>query len=132
MLSSLERATSSTVSQAKSQGTAHASLFDSNSSFTFRVFIHRATIHPILLRLGIDMLSTRIIHLRDDDRFKAVGPDTFVQTSATSGPVAPGAKTNEEGEIWFDWAFIDFWKSNYCEFSNLPSRFPLAPPSCIC
>ncbi|KAI0774856.1 p115 like vesicle tethering protein [Trametes elegans] len=88
--------------------------------------VTRATIHPILTRLGIDMLVGRITHLRDDDRFKAIGPDNFVlsypaapaavhhqaqhQPPPSAGPPKPEA---EEGEIWFDWAFVDFWKSNY-------------------
>lgn len=60
------------------------------------------------------MLSTRIIHLRDDDRFKAVGPDTFVQPYPALAHAPGTPKSPEEGEIWFDWAFVDFWKSNYC------------------
>ncbi|KZT05438.1 uncharacterized protein LAESUDRAFT_727084 [Laetiporus sulphureus 93-53] len=78
--------------------------------------ITRATIYPILTRLGIDMLANRITHLRDDDRFKAVGPDTLVIPTPPNTVVRPpgGTKTDvEEGEIWFDWAFVDFWKSNY-------------------
>ncbi|KAH9935197.1 p115 like vesicle tethering protein [Epithele typhae] len=86
--------------------------------------VTRATIHPILMRLGIDTLAGRIVRLRDDDRFKAVGPDVAVVAS----PTAPGHKhpsgappasagvvkaDAEEGELWFDWAFVDFWKSNY-------------------
>ncbi|OSC96788.1 hypothetical protein PYCCODRAFT_1440814 [Trametes coccinea BRFM310] len=86
--------------------------------------VTRATIHPILTRLGIDMLSGRIAHLRDDDRFKAIGPDNFVLAYPTAPaphhqplqgpPSASQPKPEvEEGEIWFDWAFVDFWKSNY-------------------
>ncbi|KAI0645108.1 p115 like vesicle tethering protein [Trametes meyenii] len=86
--------------------------------------VTRATIHPILTRLGIDMLSGRITHLRDDDRFKAIGPDSFVLTSPAAptphhqvhqAPPSAGVPKSdaEEGEIWFDWAFVDFWKSNY-------------------
>ncbi|OBZ69625.1 hypothetical protein A0H81_10203 [Grifola frondosa] len=82
--------------------------------------ITRTTIHPILTRLGIDMLGGRITHLRDDDRFKAIGPDTFVLPYPHSHtpphqPMAAGPPKPEieEGEIWFDWAFVDFWKSNY-------------------
>jgi hypothetical protein len=63
---------------------------------------------------------------REDDRFKAVGPDSIV-LSVTNQAVAlqPSTKHTdaEEGEIWFDWAFVDFWKSNYCQPS---SRF--SPP----
>ncbi|KAH9889346.1 p115 like vesicle tethering protein [Cubamyces lactineus] len=86
--------------------------------------VTRATIHPILTRLGIDMLAGRITHLRDDDRFKAIGPDSFVlpypgapapHHQAHQGPpsAGPPKPEPEEGEIWFDWAFVDFWKSNY-------------------
>ncbi|CCM04778.1 uncharacterized protein FIBRA_06969 [Fibroporia radiculosa] len=79
--------------------------------------ITRSTIYPILTRLGIDMLVGRIMHLRDDDRFKAIGPDTLVlavPSAPTHLQAAPGAKPDvEEGEIWFDWAFVDFWKLNY-------------------
>ena len=80
--------------------------------------------HPILTRLGIDMLSGCLLHLRDDERFRAVGPDSFVIASLNAhvlphhpqgAPSAGLPKTEvEEGEIWFDWAFVDFWKSNYC------------------
>ncbi|OCH89444.1 hypothetical protein OBBRIDRAFT_794308 [Obba rivulosa] len=79
--------------------------------------ITRSTIYPILTRLGLDMLAGRITHLRDDDRFKAVGPDTVVLPYP--GVLAPhpaaGAPKQEtdEAEVWFDWAFVDFWKSNY-------------------
>jgi hypothetical protein len=62
--------------------------------------------------------------LREDERFKSVGPDTVVlpyPSAATQHlQLQHGAKAGEndkekEGEIWFDWAFVDFWKSNYCE-----------------
>jgi len=26
------------------------------------------------------------------------------------------AANRDEAEIWFDWAFVDFWKSNYCKW----------------
>lgn len=81
--------------------------------------ITRSTIYPILTRLGIDMLGGRILLLRDDDRFKAIGPDTLVLSMPVApshlhtGPAVAGKLEIEEGEIWFDWPFIDFWKSNY-------------------
>ncbi|CDO75965.1 hypothetical protein BN946_scf184888.g15 [Trametes cinnabarina] len=88
------------------------------------ILSNSATIHPILTRLGIDMLQGRIARLRDDDRFKAIGPDNFVLTYPSApathhqshqGPPSAGAPKPEieEGEIWFDWPFVDFWKSNY-------------------
>ncbi|EGO26144.1 hypothetical protein SERLADRAFT_447399 [Serpula lacrymans var. lacrymans S7.9] len=76
--------------------------------------ITRATIHPIINRLGVDMLVGQMNRLREDDRFKAVGPTSIVlpyptAISLRSGTTAP---SETEGEIWFDWAFVDFWKSN--------------------
>ena len=72
------------------------------------------------------MLTGRIVRLREDDRFKAVGPDAAVMSTPSvphhnhqhSGPPSAGLPKpdHEEGEMWFDWAFVDFWKSNYCEF----------------
>ena len=66
--------------------------------------------------------------LREDARFKAVGPDTFVvdvpveNTELVGRPGIPAneeSATDGEGEIWMDWAFIEFWKENYCESRNL-------------
>ncbi|KAF7782771.1 hypothetical protein Agabi119p4_2147 [Agaricus bisporus var. burnettii] len=78
--------------------------------------ITRSTIHQIINRLGIDNLVGQIARLREDDRFKAVGPDNVVLVSpftTKSGPTVPNQTPHEEAEMWFDWAFIDFWKSNY-------------------
>lgn len=79
--------------------------------------LDRSTIHPILNRLGVDVLVGRITHLRDDDRFKAIGPDTLVVPYPHQAATLASSATNDsdkEAEIWFDWAFVDFWKSNYC------------------
>ncbi|KAF8058707.1 p115 like vesicle tethering protein [Lyophyllum atratum] len=77
--------------------------------------ITRATIYPILNRLGVDTLIGRMGRLREDERFKAVGPDTVVlpYASASHLQVSLKPETEDEGEVWFDWAFVDFWKSNY-------------------
>ena len=78
---------------------------------------HRKTIHPILGRLGIDSLIGQLTRFREDDRFRAVGPDAVVFSHHTpSFTPAPGQDTlKEDAEVWFDWAFVDFWKSNYCK-----------------
>lgn len=80
------------------------------------MFDLRTTIYPILNRLGIDTLVGRMSRLREDDRFKAVGPDSVVLPYPSASHLQPSLKpeTEDEGEIWFDWAFVDFWKSNYC------------------
>ena len=74
--------------------------------------MRRNTIYPILTRLGLDLLVGRITHLRDDDRFRAIGPDTFVLPYPNQG--IANSEGEREAEVWFDWAFVDFWKSNYC------------------
>ncbi|KAJ3827059.1 p115 like vesicle tethering protein [Lentinula raphanica] len=73
--------------------------------------ITRATISPILNRLGVDTLLGRMARLREDDRFKNVSPETLVQHYPGTAPHSQ--TTVQEGEVWFDWAFVDFWKSNY-------------------
>jgi hypothetical protein len=77
----------------------------------------RSTIHPILNRLGVDTLAGKMARLREDERFKAVGPDSIVLSYPTPSNLQPGLKpdSENEAEIWFDWAFVDFWKSNYCK-----------------
>ena len=55
---------------------------------------------------------------REDDRFKSVTPESMVMSSWTLPGVGVDPNQNPvepEGEIWFDWAFVDFWKSNHCE-----------------
>ena len=74
----------------------------------------RSTIYPILNRLGVDLLVGRITHLRDDDKFKTVGPDTLVLPYPNQAAALAPNDADKEAEIWFDWAFVDFWKSNYC------------------
>ncbi|KAJ7647909.1 p115 like vesicle tethering protein [Roridomyces roridus] len=76
--------------------------------------ITRATIHPILNRFGVDTLIGHMARLREDDRFKTVGPDAVVLPYPTPLHLKTGeAAKDREGEIWFDWAFVDFYKSNY-------------------
>ncbi|KAI5987687.1 p115 like vesicle tethering protein [Pisolithus albus] len=80
--------------------------------------ITRSTIHAIISRLTVDALVGHITRVREDDCFKSVGPDCMVllwptSSSSSSGALASNQRAQEqEGEIWFDWAFVDFWKSN--------------------
>ncbi|KAK8864634.1 hypothetical protein IAR55_001884 [Kwoniella newhampshirensis] len=79
--------------------------------------ITRATLHPILhSRIGPDQFVSRMARLREDARFRAVQPDAF--DTEGSDPVAQlhDGEANEldDGlELWFDWAFVDFWKNHY-------------------
>jgi intracellular protein transport protein USO1 len=76
----------------------------------------RGTIYPILNRLGVDTLIGRMARLREDERFKTIGPDSMVFSQPSPTHLHSGLKIEAEKEvgIWFDWAFVDFWKSNYC------------------
>lgn len=75
------------------------------------------SIHPILNRLGVDNLVSLTSRLRDDERIKSVGPDSWVFPAPTPSTLDPSYMPmyEGEGEVWFDWAFVDFWKSNHCE-----------------
>ncbi|SJK98124.1 uncharacterized protein ARMOST_01383 [Armillaria ostoyae] len=91
--------------------------------------ITRQTIHPILHRLGVDSLVGCVSRLREDERFKSVGPDAMVFSYPPSPHIQTGTTKSDaevEGEIWFDWAFVDFWKSNYYPvqrgFSTAPDQ----------
>jgi intracellular protein transport protein USO1 len=85
----------------------------------------RATMHPILARLGADVLVGRMNRVREDERIRAVGPDSWVLPCPTPGPQAldPAFTPMYDGEteIWFDWAFVDFWKANNREFLRVAS-----------
>jgi hypothetical protein len=62
--------------------------------------------------------------LREDPRFRAVQPDAFDNEGPANAPLS-GAdgligglreedEVDEGLELWFDWAFVDFWKNHYC------------------
>lgn len=93
--------------------------------------ITRATIYPILGRLGVANLTGQMSRFREDDRFKAVGPDSIVLPYPTL-PLSTTTNSNnrDEAEIWFDWAFVDFWKSNFYSiqrgFSTEPDQSSLS------
>lgn len=55
---------------------------------------------------------------REDERFKSISPDSIVMPYPTPAFLQPSfnASGTDEVEIWFDWAFVDFWKSNYCKW----------------
>jgi hypothetical protein len=82
--------------------------------------------HSILSRLGADVLVGRMNRMREDDRVKLVGPDSWVLPCPTPGPQALDPAFvpmyDSETEIWFDWAFVDFWKANNREGFPFHSR----------
>lgn len=80
---------------------------------------YRATLHPILhSRIGPDQFVSRMARLREDPRFKAVQPDAFdIEENADNQLVDKEEDLDEGLELWFDWAFVDFWKNHYCEYT---------------
>jgi hypothetical protein len=82
--------------------------------------INSATIHPIISRLGVDVLLGHMTRVREHDWFKSIGPESMVLRYPSKGlQTTPPAQ--QEGEIWLDWSFVDFWKSNQ---RALPSFSP--------
>ncbi|ORX35648.1 p115 like vesicle tethering protein [Kockovaella imperatae] len=72
--------------------------------------ITRGTLHPILhSRIGPDQFVSRMARLREDPRFRAVQPESFEQDPTQLDPV----EDLDDLELWFDWAFVDFWKNHY-------------------
>jgi intracellular protein transport protein USO1 len=77
--------------------------------------VTRSTVSPILSRLGVDTLVGRMTRLREDERFKAISPESIILPYPTPAELNLGLRAEgDEVEVWFDWAFVDFWKSNYC------------------
>ena len=52
--------------------------------------------------------------VRDDDRFKIIGPEDIL-VSYRPSPIYQDKSGDDIVDVWFDWAFVDFWKSNYCK-----------------
>ncbi|CAE6417937.1 hypothetical protein ACGC1H_005127 [Rhizoctonia solani] len=78
--------------------------------------ITRATLYPILhSRIGIDVFISRMARVREDERFKAVGPDTPVIPAGLGLAEEPQPDEDGEvvgGDVWLDWGFVEFWKGN--------------------
>ncbi|WVQ77812.1 hypothetical protein IAR50_007502 [Cryptococcus sp. DSM 104548] len=78
--------------------------------------ITRATLHPILhSRIGPDQFVSRMARLREDVRFRAVQPLDFEldEQVAQQHSHHGEQEADEDVEVWFDWAFVDFWKNHY-------------------
>ncbi|TFK65559.1 hypothetical protein BDN72DRAFT_801006 [Pluteus cervinus] len=94
--------------------------------------ITRSTIHPIINRLGVDTLAGRLARVREDDRFKSVTPEATVLSypPPTSIQTVGKAAPHDEGKVWFDWSFTDWYKSNHYTiqrgFGTDPNQLPAA------
>lgn len=54
--------------------------------------------------------------VREDERFRAIGPEDIILPYRFPSLHAGTSQADDTAvEIWFDWAFVDFWKSNYCK-----------------
>ncbi|CAE6458034.1 unnamed protein product [Rhizoctonia solani] len=78
--------------------------------------ITRATLYPILhSRIGADVFIARMARVREDERFKAVGPDSPVVPAGLGLEDEPQPEEDGEvvgGDVWLDWGFVEFWKGN--------------------
>ncbi|OAV93002.1 hypothetical protein PTTG_02810 [Puccinia triticina 1-1 BBBD Race 1] len=75
--------------------------------------IPRSTLQPILhSRVGPDQFVNRILRLREDPRFKNVGPDVLELSLQPPAGTDPSSADQEPG-LWFDWPFVEFLKNNY-------------------
>jgi len=75
--------------------------------------IPRSTLQPILLsRVGPDQFVNRILRLREDPRFKNVGPDVLELAFQSPSPSHPSILDNHAG-LWFDWPFVEFLKNHF-------------------
>ncbi len=86
----------------------------------------RATIYQIIGRLGPEAIIGAAAKVRMDDRFRELTPESTVTVFPSAGlqsaiPPATQALPTQTGEVWFDWSFIEFWKTNFCEYSRTPS-----------
>jgi hypothetical protein len=59
-------------------------------------------------------LTAKIGSAKEDVRFREIEPESFVLEYPTPKEASVDAEIDGEAEAWFDWAFLDFWKSNYC------------------
>jgi hypothetical protein len=79
--------------------------------------ITRETLHPILQsRVGPDQFVSRILRLREDPRFRNVGPNVLELIDEDD---ALAEDLGEENGLWFDFSFVEFLKTNYSTLGNL-------------
>jgi hypothetical protein len=68
-------------------------------------------------------LTAKIGGVKEDVRFRETEPESFVFRYPTPKETNVDAEIDGEAEVWFDWAFLDFWKSNYCMGGRHKHRF---------
>jgi len=85
---------------------------------------YRATIYQVITRLGVDTLTDKIGSAKEDVRFREIEPDSFVFGYPTPKEASVDAEIDGEAETWFDWGFLEFWKSNYCNNLAFEHQFP--------
>ncbi|KAI5478541.1 hypothetical protein MNV49_004798 [Pseudohyphozyma bogoriensis] len=72
--------------------------------------ITRETMYPILQsRVGPDQFVSRILRLREDPRFRNVGPNVLELVDEEDMV----EELTEEDGLWFDYTFVEFLKTNY-------------------
>ncbi|KAA1127740.1 hypothetical protein PGTUg99_000373 [Puccinia graminis f. sp. tritici] len=103
-----------TTSEFLSEGTnLQVESFTNPTMIRHRRYRGRSTLQPILhSRVGPDQFVNRILRLREDPRFKNVGPDVLELCSQGPAPSDP-SNPDEEPGLWFDWPFVEFLKNNY-------------------
>ena len=83
------------------------------------------TIHSIISRLGVDMLVGHMTRVREHDWFKSVSPECMA-LPYPSKALLNTPPVEQEGEIWLDWSFVDFWKSNQRAMADFSSSISLS------
>lgn len=84
--------------------------------------INRETLYPILnSRVGADQFVSRILRLREDERFRDVGVDVLELTKEGEEGEDSGEGEGEGEGVWFDYSFVEFFKGGYCTRRALPA-----------
>ena len=74
----------------------------------------RAVAHQTITRPGVDVLADRIGSAKEDVHFRELELESFIPRYRTPEEVSVNAEVDGEAGTWFDWVFLEFWKSNHC------------------
>lgn len=72
--------------------------------------------------MSADAIVTRMTRVREDDRFKTITPESIILPYPGSQPGLKGNTKGGEHELWLDWGFVEFWKSEICKYSSETGR----------